>query len=245
MSLKLAQPGCQFIIVCDASFYAAGFILLIEDKLESEELNKDKTYAPVSFGSRLFSPAQLKHSIYAKEFLGIYLAFESFEHYIRGVSTKSVIVLTDNKSVTRFFQTMKLPGNLWNAVYSVLSFNFVLGHISGKFNAAADYLSRIHVNPNTKLKLKLSDRIPIRDIEVEVLAQTPDNSLTTLTTAVHVPLITIDSEQTCSTIELNSFIEPKDQSINKLSEENPLDKFEFSECLKAMNSRRTKIFKKR
>ena len=44
MSLKLAQPGCQFIIVCDASFYAAGFILLIEDNLESEEPSKDKTF---------------------------------------------------------------------------------------------------------------------------------------------------------------------------------------------------------
>ena len=81
----------------------------------------------------------------------------------------------------------------------------------------------------------LSDRIPIRDIEVEVLAQTPDNSLKTFTTAVHVPLITIDSEETCSTIELSSFIEPKDYSINKLSEENLLDKFELSECLKAID----------
>ena len=235
MSLKLAQPDCQFIIVCDASFYAAGFILLIEDMLDSDELSKEKTYAPVSFRSRLFSPAQLKHSIYAKVFLGIYLAFESFEHYIWGVSTKPIVVLTDNKSVTRFFQTKKLPGNLWNAVDYVFSFNFVLGHISGKANAAADYLSRIHVNPNTKLKLKLGDRIPKRDSEVEVLARTQDNSLTTLTTAVHVPLITIDREETFSIIELNSFLEPKDQSINKLSEENPLDKFELSECLKAID----------
>ena len=235
MSLKLAQPGCQFIIVCDASFYAAGFILLIEDNLESEEPSKDKTYAPVSFGSHLFSPAQLKHSIYAKEFLGIYLAFESFEHYIWGVSTKPVIVLTDNKSVTRFFQTKKLPGNLWNAVDYVLSFNFVLGHTSGKANAAADYLSRIHVNPSAKLKLKLSDRIPVKDIEVEVLAQTPDNSLTALITAVNVPLITIDSEETCTTIHLSAFFEPKDQSLNKLSEENPLDKFELSKCLKSID----------
>ena len=46
MLLKLAQPGCQFIIVCDASFYAAGFILLIEEYLESEEQSRDKTYAP-------------------------------------------------------------------------------------------------------------------------------------------------------------------------------------------------------
>ena len=112
MSLKLAQPGCQFIIVCDASFYAAGFILLIEDNLKSEELNKDKTYAPVSFGSHLFSPAQLKHSIYAKEFLGIYLAFESFEYYIWGVSKKPEIVPTDNKSVTLFLSDEEITGKL-------------------------------------------------------------------------------------------------------------------------------------
>ena len=183
----------------------------------------------------MFSPAQLKHSIYAKEFLEIYLAFESFEHYIWGVSTKPVIVLKDNKSVTRFFQTKKLPGNLWNAVDYVLSFNFVLGHISGKANAAADYLSRIHVNPSTMLKLKLSDRIPVKDIEFEVLAQTPDNSLTALITAVNVPLITIDSEETCTTIHLSSLFEPKDQSLNKLSEENPLDNFELSACLKLID----------
>ena len=74
-----------------------------------------------------------------------------------GVPTKTVIVLTDNKSITCFFQTKKLPVNLWNAVDYVLSFRFILGHLSGKANAAADYLSRIHDNPNTKLKLKLSD----------------------------------------------------------------------------------------
>ena len=53
--LKLAHPRCQFIIFCDASFYAAGFILLIDEYLESEEQSRDKTYAPVSLGSRLFS----------------------------------------------------------------------------------------------------------------------------------------------------------------------------------------------
>ena len=49
------------------------------------------------FGSQLFPPAQPKHSIYAKEFLGIYLAFESFKHYIWGVSTKPIKLQTDNK----------------------------------------------------------------------------------------------------------------------------------------------------
>ena len=126
LSLKMAEPHFQFLIVCDASFYAAGFILLIEEPDDSST-EKSKTYAPVAFGSHLFSPAQLKHSIYAKEFLNIQLAFETFEHYVWGVSDKPIIVLTDNKSVTRFFQTKKMPGNLWNAVDYILSFSLVLG----------------------------------------------------------------------------------------------------------------------
>ena len=35
--------------------------------------------------------------------------------------------------------------------------------------------------------------------------------------------------------ELNSFIEPRDQSINKLSEENPFDKYEMKGCLRAIH----------
>ena len=113
--------------MCDASFYAAGFVLLIED-YSIPNNTTSKSYAPVAFGSHLFSPAQLKHSIYVKEFLSVQYAFETFEHYITllwGVSNKPIIVLTENKSVTRFFQTKRLPGKLWNAVDYVLSFNFV------------------------------------------------------------------------------------------------------------------------
>ena len=48
LSLKNAKPHCQFIIVCDASFYAAGFILLIEQPDDSST-EKSKTYATVQF----------------------------------------------------------------------------------------------------------------------------------------------------------------------------------------------------
>ena len=140
----------------------------------------------------MFSPAQLKRSVYAKEILSIQLAFETFEHYVWGVSDKPILVLTDNKSVTRFFQTKKMPGNLWNAVDCVLSFNFVLGHFLGKANAAADYLSRTYVNPDTKLKLKFKDRIPIHDIEIKVLANTPDKALNILVLDFIIPTITIE-----------------------------------------------------
>ena len=69
----------------DISFYAAGFILLIED-FSIPNNTTSKSYALVAFGSYLFSPAHLKHSIYVKEYLSVQHAFERFEHYIWGVS---------------------------------------------------------------------------------------------------------------------------------------------------------------
>ena len=176
----MAKPGCQFIIVSDASYYAAGYILLIEDYHDQSLNPNEKTYAPVAFGSHLFSPAHLKHSIFVKEFLSVYFAFEAFEHYFWGVTSKPIIVLTDNKSVSRYFQAKRLPTNIWNAVDYVLSFHFMLDHIPGKANAAADYLSRIHVNPGTKFELKIDTKVPITNIDIQVLSNTPDNSLSSI-----------------------------------------------------------------
>ena len=44
-------------------------------------------------------------------------------------STLPVIVLTDNKSITRFFQTKIIPPTLWNVCEYVLQYNFVIAHI--------------------------------------------------------------------------------------------------------------------
>ena len=70
-----------------------------------------------------FTPSQLKMSIYAKEFLAIYYAFKEFGHIFWG-TPKPVIILTDNKSVTRFFQTKIIPPQLWDACDFVIQFNF-------------------------------------------------------------------------------------------------------------------------
>ena len=57
-------------------------------------------------------------------------------------ATKPTIVLTDNKSVTRFFQTKAFPPALWNACDYVLQFNLKIAHIAGSVNTAVDFLSR-------------------------------------------------------------------------------------------------------
>ena len=103
VTLQLPKRGLQYVILCDASYHGAGFVLMVEDYVNETGKKEKKTYAPVSFGSHLFNATQLKFSIYYKEFLAMYYALDYFSHYNWG-SSKQVIILTDNKSLTQFFQ---------------------------------------------------------------------------------------------------------------------------------------------
>ena len=165
LALKQPIPRKQLVLMIDASFRSAGYALMIEDNPDQKIQSKRKTYAPVAFGSKIFSPAQLKMSIYSKEFLAIYMAFLEFAH-ILWEATKPTIVLTDNKSVTRFFQTKAIPPALWNACDYVLQFNFKIAHIAGSVNTAADFLSRLELKVTEKIRLKIREDIQTTPIEV-------------------------------------------------------------------------------
>ena len=119
----------------------------------------------MAFGSKIFSPAQLKVSINSKEFLAIYIAFLEFAHVL-WEATKPTIVLTDNKSFTCFFQTKAIPPALWNACDYVLQFNFKRAHIAGTVNTAADFLSRPELKVTEKIRLKIREDIHITPFEV-------------------------------------------------------------------------------
>ena len=146
LAIKQPLPNKQIALMTDASFSAAGYAVLIEDDLLEKYTSTRKAFAPVAYGSKTFSPAQLKMSIYAKEFLANFSAFKEFGHIFWG-TPKPVIILTDNKSVTRFFQTKIIPPTLWNACDYVIQFNFTIAHILGKNNTAADYLSHLEISP--------------------------------------------------------------------------------------------------
>ena len=79
-TMRLPLADKQFVIMADASDFAAGFVLMIEDYTKDQNGKKKKLYAPVAFGSRKFNSAQYKHTIHTKEFLAIYYAFENFAH---------------------------------------------------------------------------------------------------------------------------------------------------------------------
>ena len=166
-SLKQPLKNKQLIVMSDASFTAAGYAIMIEDDPDQKLQSKRKTYAPIAFGSKTFNPTQTKMSIYAKEFLSIYFAFVECGHLMWG-STFPVIVFTDNRSVTRFFQTKMIPPALWNACDYVLQYNFVIAHVAGSMNTAADFLSRTEVDPTEKLEMAIRDDIHTKAIEVNI-----------------------------------------------------------------------------
>ena len=135
LALKQLIPGKQIVLMTDASFRGAGYALTIEDNSDQKIQSKRKKYAPVVFGSKFFFPARLRMAIYSKEFSAIFMAFLELAHNL-WEATKPTIVLTDNKSVTRFFQTKAIQLAFWDACDYVLQFNFKIAHIAGSVNTA-------------------------------------------------------------------------------------------------------------
>ena len=62
----------------------------------------------------------------------------------------------------------------------VLSFNILLAHIPGKANSAADFFSRMQLDPNLTLHIKLTDHVSVREIEIETEARAPNVSLSNI-----------------------------------------------------------------
>ena len=93
------------------------------------------------------------------------MAFLEFAHILWETSNPT-IVLTDNKSVTRFFQTKAIPLSPWNASDYVLQFNFKIAHIAGSVNTGADFLSRLELKVTEKIHLKIRKDVQTTPIEV-------------------------------------------------------------------------------
>ena len=164
LALQQPIPNKRIVLLTDASFGAAGYAVLIEDDPNQKFSSLRRSYAPVAYGSKTFTPAQTKMSICATEFLAIYFAFKEIGHIFWG-ALKPVIILTDNKAVTRFFQTKIVPPALWSPCDYVIRirFSFVIAHIPGAQNTAAVYLSCLEADPK--------DNLVIQTVPVEINVQ--------------------------------------------------------------------------
>ena len=85
---------------------------------------------------------------------------DASEHAAGGAK-KPIIVMTDKKALTRFFQAKHIPPSLRNFCDQTPQFNFILAHVPGVENPAADYLSRLEIRPEERVHLKLTDSIPV------------------------------------------------------------------------------------
>ena len=93
------------------------------------------------------------------------MAFLDFAHILWEAS-KPTIVVTDNKSVTRFFQTKAIPPSLWNPCDYVRQLNFKIAHIAGLVNTAADFLCRLKLKVTEKIHLKIREDVQTTPEEV-------------------------------------------------------------------------------
>ena len=82
LALTQPIPGKQLVLMTHASFRSAGYAVMIEDNPDQKIRSRRKTYAPVAFGTKVLSRAQLKISMYSKVFLAIYMAFLEFAHML-------------------------------------------------------------------------------------------------------------------------------------------------------------------
>ena len=107
--------------MCDTSEHAAGYLVLIKNYTDKETRETSK-FASEAFGSKSFITGQITLTMYAKEFLAIHLAYDEFGHILRGTK-KPIIVRTENKALTRFFQAKQIPRR-FDFLGSNLTFQF-------------------------------------------------------------------------------------------------------------------------
>ena len=123
VALKVPKANVQYVILTDVSFYAASYVLLIEDYATDQSGNNTRLTFLFPSDIKIFTPTYPKLSIYSKEFLAVHFAFDTFAHILWG-TTKTVLVLTYEKRITKFFQATTIPSSLWTCVDHVLNFNF-------------------------------------------------------------------------------------------------------------------------
>ena len=165
VALKQPLKNKQLIVMSDASFTAAGYAIMREDDPNQKLQSKRKTYALIALALKRSTQHSRKCQCMRKN---------SFPYISRLLNLDtlcgeaSVIVFTENRSVTRFLQAKMIPPALWNARDYVFQYNFVITHVAGSMNTAADFLSRSEVDPTEKLEMTIRNNIHTKAIEVNI-----------------------------------------------------------------------------
>ncbi|CAH8664376.1 unnamed protein product [Schistosoma haematobium] len=126
MTLRLPEPGRLFTVATDASDHGIGAVLSQADRV-------------VEYASRVLTPAEQKYSTIEKECLAIVWAVEKWRPYLLG---RRLHIETDHKPL-QWLKTARDPrGKLARWMIRLQEYDFSIGHVPGKENVMADYLSR-------------------------------------------------------------------------------------------------------
>ena len=117
----------------DASNYATGGVL--------SQQEEDRTWQPVNFISKSFTPAQMNYATYDKEFLAIIQGLKEWCHYLLGLNEPFEFHM-DHVNL-QYFQKSQCLNPRQTRWHSMLqNFNFEVKYRPGSKNTKADALSR-------------------------------------------------------------------------------------------------------
>jgi len=135
VTLKLPDPHRPFIVTCDASAAAVGYVL--------EQENDQGLRQPVAFGGRKLNARETRYSATELECLAAVEAVKAYRPYLLGTKFQ---LYTDHQAVRWLLQKKNAEGTagrLWRWAHKLDEYEFEVHHKPGKTNIVADALSRV------------------------------------------------------------------------------------------------------
>ena len=160
LALKQPVPGKQLVLMTDVSFRSAGHAQRIEDNPDQKIQPKRKTFAPIAFCSKIFSPAQHKMSSYSKKLLAIYMAFLEPVHILWEAARPTMVLRTKDPSHD---SSRPKPFHHLCVTHVIMCCSSTLkkAHITG-----SDVFARLELKLTENIRLNIREDVQITPIEV-------------------------------------------------------------------------------
>jgi hypothetical protein len=171
--LIMPDPGRMFTVVCDASKYALGGVLMQD---------QGKGLQPISYISRKFSSAEKNYPTHDQELLALIYALQQWRHYLFGPVKN--LVLTDHQPLRHLKSQPKLNPRQTRWLSLLEEYDLHIDYVPGKVNVVADALSRrpdylaslIAVQSNAELIIQIKTLYGEDEESRSILHSIRDNS---------------------------------------------------------------------
>jgi Reverse transcriptase (RNA-dependent DNA polymerase)/RNase H-like domain found in reverse transcriptase/Integrase zinc binding domain/Retroviral aspartyl protease/Chromo (CHRromatin Organisation MOdifier) domain len=174
--LAIADPQHPYEVVCDASGWALGAVLLQNNR-------------PIAFESRKMAPAELNYTVSEQELLAVVYALRTWRCYLEGC--KGLVIITDHKpnSYLTSQDMLSRRQSRWSEFLS--RFDYELVYRPGRTNVA-DPLSRLRVGAITRSLARDNEEIRItgaKDLQTLVTTVDPNEGANGEYTATEPPRV--------------------------------------------------------